>query len=151
MVCSVHPSAHLFPPHHQTQAPAIGTHQQLALNSTGNILFTETGPHTPALVPGSMLLTNFDPPVDSQVPKIEDMKSRGEVQSPTWLPLGQTNLEKALQNMCIHSTDESSSQFHLVKPPQGNADPQNDTLDYLGLLCDLHSTQNLYAGTQKNI
>lgn len=71
------------------------------------------------------------------------MKRGQGVQSHTWLPFGQTSLEKALQNMCIQSADGSSSQFHLVKPPQGNTDPQNDILDYLGLLCDLYSTQNM--------
>lgn len=70
----------------------------------------------------------------------------GEVQSHTWSLLGQTSPEKALPNMCTWRAYGSSSQFHLVKPPQGNVDPQNDIWDYLGLLCDLYSTQNLYAG-----
>lgn len=64
---------------------------QMALtNSTGDgILFAGIWPRAPALKPGSTRIPTFDPPVDSQVPKIKEMKSRaGESSKPhlvaTW-------------------------------------------------------------------
>lgn len=121
------------------------------MNGTGGFFyyyfffFSEIWPHTPALKPGSVQLPNFDKPVESQVPKIKDTTSERRMFKATSACHLDVLTEKALQSTCKCSADGRSGQSHHGKPPLGNDDPKNDTLGYVGLFCDLHSTDNLYT------
>lgn len=153
LVCSISTSAGLLTSQHQSLAATTGTstdsspEQHWSCDFVGrnwtSYTSTETWQHRAPKLWSTCGFTRV---------KAKGQKEQGSSSKPhlaaTWRDQPG---EGTLKHTHIRMQMGSSSQFHLVKLPLGNSDPRNDTVDYLGLLCDLYSTQNLYASTQRRV